>query len=322
MIKRKNPFIKFLKFIFQTERIKNIYHVYEDMITNPVLITAFVFIFILFMVTGVTVFYDFYNVRFLRDLMVEAHGVVFDIFMLGVVIFWLQQKGKNKVEKRRYQDEIDDFRGWNSEEASRRIRGNLRRLNSFGVSSIDISNCFLRNMDLRKTNLSGCYAWGADLSWADLRFSNLSKGNFEDANFSFSNLSGSEIKDAYFWKADLSNCNIRNSNMINCVMIETDLSETDFTESKLNNSSFVNSNLKNSIFWGADLERADFDTAFLENADFQNSNLTDVIGFKEEQIKNAYSFYKSKLSQDLLIQIKRIKPSLLDPPEKKDSPDF
>ncbi|MDY0360285.1 MAG: pentapeptide repeat-containing protein [Desulforegulaceae bacterium] len=322
MMKRKNPFIKFLTFVFQTERIKNVYHVYEDIITNPVLITAVVFVLILFLVTGFTLFYDFYNVLFLRDLMVEAHGVVFDIFMLGVVIFWLQQKGKNKVEKRRYQDEIDDFRGWNSEEASRRIRGNLRRLNSFGVSSIDISNCFLRNMDLRKTNLSGCYAWGADISWADLRFSKLSKGNFEDANLSFSNLSGSDIKEAYFWKADLSNSNIRNSNMTNCVMIETDLSDTDFTESKMNNSSFANSNLKNSIFWGSDLERADFDMADLENTDFQNANLKDVIGLKEEQIKKVFSFYNSKMSDDLLKMIKKIKPSLLDPPELKDTPDF
>ncbi|MCB9481930.1 MAG: pentapeptide repeat-containing protein [Desulfobacteraceae bacterium] len=322
MIKRKNPLIKFVKFLFQTDRIKNIYHVYEDIIINPVLITAFIFVFILFFVTGVTVYYGFYDIGFLRDLMVEAHGVVFDIFMLGVVIFWLQQKGKNKVEKRRYQDEIDDFRGWNSEEASRRIRGNLRRLNSFGVSSIDISNCFLRNMDLRNTNLSGCYAWGADLSWADLRFSKLSKGNFEDANLSFSNLSGSDIKEAYFWKADLSNCNIRNSNMTNCVMIETDLSDTDFTESKLNNSSFANSNLKNSVFWGADLEKADFDMADLENSDFQNANLKDVIGLNDGQIKQIFSFYNSRISDELLLRIKKIKPSLLDPPEKMDSPDF
>jgi uncharacterized protein YjbI with pentapeptide repeats len=322
MIKRKNRLVKLLIIIFQTERIKNIYHVYEGIITNPILITGFVFVFALFFVTGLTFYYDFYNVGFLRDLMVEAHGVVFDIFMLGVVIFWLQQKGKNKVEKRRYQDEIDDFRGWNSEEASRRIRGNLRRLNSFGVSSIDISNCFLRNMDLRNSNLSGCYAWGADLSWADLRFSNLSKGNFEDANLSFSNLSGADVKDAYFWKADLSNCNIRNSNMMNCVMIETDLSETDFTDSKMNNSSFVNSSLKNSVFSGADLERADFDMADLENTDFQNANLNDVIGLKEEQIKKVFSFYNSKISDDLLKMIKKIKPSLLDPPELKDTPDF
>jgi len=322
MIKRNYSIIKFIKFLFKTDKVKKIYHVSEDIITNPVLITAFIFVFIFLFVTGFTLFYDFYNRGFLRDLMVEAHGVVFDIFMIGVVIFWLQQKGKNKVDKRRYQDEIDDFRGWNSEEASRRIRGNLRRLNSFGVSSIDISNCFLRNMDLRKTDLSGCYAWGTDLSWADLRFSKLSKGNFEDANLSFSNLSGSDIKEAYFWKADLSNCNIRNSNMTNCVMIETDLSETDFTDTKLNNSSFANSNLKNSVFWGADLEKADFDMAELENSDFQNANLKDVIGFKEDQIKKIYSFYNSKISEELLFKIKKIKPSLLKPPEKSDSPDF
>jgi hypothetical protein len=75
---------------------------YEHAITNPVLITAFVFVIGLFFVTGFTMYSNFYNDVFIKDLMVEAHGVVFDIFMLGVVIFWLQQKGRDKVEKKRY----------------------------------------------------------------------------------------------------------------------------------------------------------------------------------------------------------------------------
>lgn len=305
-----------------SERLKKIIRIYEDIIINPVLITIIVFILTFIFVVTLTLHFNFYSMRFFENVLVEAHGVIFDIFMLGVVILWLQQKGKNKVEKKRYQDEIDDFRGWNSEEASRRIRGNIRRLNSFGVTSIDISNCFLKSMDLRYTNLTGCYAWGADLSWTDMRFSSLVRGNFEDANFAFANLSGTEIKDAYFWKANMSNCNIRNSNLTNCVMLETDLSDSDFTESAISNSSFANSNLSNTIFWDADLTNVDFDSANLDNADFQNADLRDAIGLDNESILKAFSFYNAKMSEKLQDYILFNCPELLNPPENRKGTDF
>ncbi|MGM0419086.1 MAG: pentapeptide repeat-containing protein [Thermodesulfobacteriota bacterium] len=322
MIKRKNRFIKFISFIFQTEKIKHIFRLYEHIITNPVLITAVIFVIALFFVTGFTIYSKFYNFGFIRDLMVEAHGVVFDIFMLGVVIFWLQQKGRDKVEKKRYQDEIDDFRGWESEEACRRIRGNLRRLNNYGVTSVDISNCYLKNMDLRHSDFSGCYAWGANLSWTDLRFSRLVKGNFEDADLSFSDLSGSDIREAYFWKADLSNCNIRNSNMKNCIMLETNITDSDLTESVINNSSFANSNLTNSVFWKADLTHTDFDSADLTNCDFQSADLTNTIGLKPDQLLSVYSLYKAILPQEFINFINKNKPSLLEEPEENKITEF
>lgn len=322
MKKRSKLDFKLINFIFQTEKIKHVYRLYEHIITNPILITALVFIVIFILIVGLTLYWGYYTNRFRENILVEAHGVLFDIFILGVVIFWLQQKGRSKVEKKRYQDEIDDFRGWNSEEAARRIRGNIRRLNGYNVTSIDINNCFLRNMDLRNTDLSNCYAWGADLSWTDLRYSKLIKGNFEDANLSFSNLSGTDMKEAYFWKANMSNCNFRNSNLSNCIMLETDLSDSDFTDSNLNNTSFVNSNLKNSIFWGADLNNVDFDSADLDNADFQNADLSGAIGIKSEKLFNAFSLYKSIIPENIRKEVFKKRPDLFDSPKNETDFDF
>ena len=322
MMKKRHPFKKKLYTIFQTEKIKHIQTLYEHIITSPVLITAVVFIFAFIFVVGLTTKYHYYSDRFRENLMVEAHGVLFDIFMLGMVIVWLQQKGKSKVEKKRYQDEIDDFRGWNSEEAARRIRGNIRRLNSYGFTSIDINNCFLRNMDLRNTKLSGCYAWGVDLSWADLRYSDLSNGNFEDANLAFADISNSEIKNSYFWKADMSNCNLKGANLQNSIMIETNLSNTDFTKADLQNVSFANSNLTNGVFWYTNLYNTDFDSASLEGAKMQHADLSKAIGLDYEELLKVSSLYNAILPDRIKQKIKSIKPSLLYPPAEDNQIDF
>jgi len=48
----------------------------------------------------------------------QAHGMIFDIAVIGILIFWLNQNGEIRQRIRTYKDEIDDFRLWESEEAA------------------------------------------------------------------------------------------------------------------------------------------------------------------------------------------------------------
>jgi hypothetical protein len=93
-------------------------------ISSPVAISITVFIVATLVVVGLS--YKDYGPEFWLNVKVEAHGMLFDILVIGVLILWLNQLGEKRREIQRYIDEIDDFRGWESEEAAHRIRGDER----------------------------------------------------------------------------------------------------------------------------------------------------------------------------------------------------
>ncbi len=70
---------------------------------------------------------DFHN--FWGQILAEAHGMIFDIAVIGILLFWLKSNGATRQQIRTYKDEIDDFRLWESEEAAFRTVGNIKRLN-------------------------------------------------------------------------------------------------------------------------------------------------------------------------------------------------
>ena len=149
--------------------------------TNPLLTAFAAFVFATAIVVALT--RDAYlKSVFLEGILVEAHGMLLDILVIGIFILWLNRLGEKHLEVRRYKEEIDDFRGWESDEASHRIAGNVRRLNDRGVFEINLSSCHLSNAMLPQINLSGATLSGANLSGATLTGANLRDANLHRAN--------------------------------------------------------------------------------------------------------------------------------------------
>ena len=46
---------------------------------------------------------------FLEGILIEAHGMVLDILVIGVFILILNRLGQKQLDIRRYEEEIDDF---------------------------------------------------------------------------------------------------------------------------------------------------------------------------------------------------------------------
>lgn len=88
----------------------------------------------------IAVILDFYDCNFsYHDILVEFHGLVFDLFVFGIILT-IYETNKSKKEKaqadkkrktdliERYTEEINDFKFWKSEEAMYRTRGLIKRL--------------------------------------------------------------------------------------------------------------------------------------------------------------------------------------------------
>lgn len=185
----------------------------ETICSRRVLITL-----IAFLIVGGSIFlYTLYKYHYVsdfrRDILVEAHGMALDIVVIGTFIFALHEIGRRRLEKerniQRYQEEIDDFRGCNEKTIGYRIAGNIKRLNRFGKTDIDLHDYFIRVPHLKKIQLQG-----ADCTNANFDGTNLKGANFEGADLTRAVLSSEKLEGVNFDGAILQEIEIRGSNKL------------------------------------------------------------------------------------------------------------
>ncbi len=275
---------KRLKLKFQ-DRISNI-------IEKPILTTSLVLLFVTILVISLSLKYyinDFNN--FWPQILAEAHGMIFDIAVIGILIFWLNQNGEMRQRIRTYRDEIDDFRLWESDEAAFRTVGNIKRLNRHKIHEINLVNCYLARTNLNYVDLQGSNMNSANLSNSslietNLEGSRLNQTNFENSNLNQSNLfsayaSGANFKDAFLIKARFENAFLIKSNFKNAFLMEA--------------------NLQGSYLMGADFE----------NASLYKADLRGAKGITIDQLVKAKTLYLAKFDDELLEQIKISVPELV-----------
>jgi BTB/POZ domain-containing protein KCTD9 len=186
---------------------------FDHILEEPVMISFLVLITLSMIIIGISLpFYFSETHDFLLNILAEAHGMIFDIAVIGILIFWLTQVGQKKLVFRSYRDEIEDFRLWESEEAAFRTVGNIKRLNRHKIYNIDLVNCYLVKTNLNYVILKGANMNNANVSNSFLIHTNLegarlNRTNFENSNLNQVNLrsayaSGANFRDAYLIKAN------------------------------------------------------------------------------------------------------------------------
>ena len=110
--------------------------------------------------------------NFWQGLMVEGHGMFFDVIVVILIYNWIDNRRQKKLRIERYKEELEDYRRWPSDEAMYRMMGLIRRLNNEGVTELD----------LRGAHLVGAHLEGAYLRWANLWEAHLEEVNLEGAN--------------------------------------------------------------------------------------------------------------------------------------------
>lgn len=192
-----------------------------------------------------------------HDVIVESHGMLFDLFVFGIVLSiyeWFRERKeqterilKAKYEKiERLHEEIDDYRGWREQEAAYRIAGAIRRLNRVEVYKVNLSECYLVNANLEVVNLQNA---------------NLLEAELQGAKLNSANLSG----------ADLMYASLRGAQLRNAIIKQSDLSETSLADAILEAANFQGSSLR-----CADLQRANLEGTNLEGCDLRNATLFGV----------------------------------------------
>jgi len=267
---------------------KRIYSISE----KPVLTSTIVLIIIgIIVITASLPYYKADFIGFFGEVLAEAHGMIFDIAVIGILIFWLNNVGEKRSRIRTYKDEIDDFRLWESEEAAFRTVGNIKRLNRHQIYNINLAHSYLA-----KTNLNYVKLSGANLNYANLFNSALININLEGARLNQTNFE---------------NCNM-NQSMLNkayangAIFKDTYLIKANFERAFLIKADFTNAFLMEADLRGAYLTGADFNNANLYKSDFRGAK-----GLTIEALANARTLYLAKFDEEILQLIQEGHPELV-----------
>lgn len=168
-----------------------------------------------------------YDTDFIENILVEAHGMLFDVQLLGVLFAWLNQGGEKQRDIKRYREEIEDFLNWDSQEAAFRILGNIKRLNKHGVSDFNLTNAFFRDADLSDANLRGASLLGTNLVKA-----NLGSVDLRDAKIAGANLSEAYLSEADFRGAKIGFVDLSGAYIIGADFRESNISKSLFQQAK------------------------------------------------------------------------------------------
>lgn len=254
--------------------------IYDKIIQHPIRSATTVLVLVSIIVIGLSLpLYLSNSDQMYINVLTEAHGMIFDILVIGMLLYWLREQGEIKQRIRQYKDEIDDFRMWESEEAAFRNAGNIKRLNRYNISKIELVSVFLSKTNLSKVKLQQANMNTANLSNSMLIEANLTEArmnqtNFENANLNQADLSktyasGANFKDAFLIKANFTGAFLIRTNFTNAYLMEANLANCSLTE-------------------------ANFTDANLYKADFRGSD-----GLSVEQLAKAKSLYLAKFDEKL-----------------------
>ncbi|MBS1490760.1 MAG: pentapeptide repeat-containing protein [Bacteroidetes bacterium] len=265
---------------------------FDEIVERPLLTSSLVLLGVTVVVLGLSLPYyieDFHS--FFGQIMSQAHGMIFDIAVIGILIFWLNQNGEVRQRIRTYKDEIDDFRLWESEEAAFRTVGNIKRLNRHKIYEINLVNCHLIRTNLSHVNLHSSNLNSADVSNSSLIETCLENTRLNQTNFENSNLNQANLKGAYASGANFNDAFLIKANFENTFLIKT----------SFKNAYLMEANLQNSYLMGADFE----------NASLYKADLRGAKGLTIDQLAKAKTLYLAKFDEALLQEVKGLIPELV-----------
>lgn len=166
---------------------------------------------------------DFMDSQFsFHDILVESHGLIFDLFIFGIIFTIYDSLSSRKEKIKRYKEEIYDYKFWKSEEAMFRTRGLIKRLVELNEKELDLSHCYLAN-DISFSFYRNMINW--KFSGANLKNSFFLMSDLENAHFILTNLNGATFNEVKLTNCKFNSASLYNTHFEKCTFNNTHLSD-------------------------------------------------------------------------------------------------
>lgn len=195
-----------------------------------------------------------------EDILVEAHGLLFDIVIFGI-LFTIYEKTRNdSSEVTKLLEELNNIKTLDDKEAVYRKVGIIKKLNKLGLSQIELSGYYLEGAELIGVNLENC--------------------NISEANLTNAIISGSSFTNCKFSNSILSNCNASGCQFVDCNFTNCSLDNIDFSGAKASSTTIISSD-----FQSSNLSMSNFSDCVLWQCLFKNVEV-EYISFERVRVNN------------------------------------
>jgi len=194
----------------------------------------------------------FWNRSYWSELLVDAHGMLVELVLLGCVLFWFERRRERRRERRESIAEI--------------------RMHLEGIRLADDARSLAVKCALLK-RLSDQGLPAGDLFAIRLEKQHLPGINWSNAQIASSHLSGSMLDNAVLEGADA-----RNADLSHCYLRFSKCAGASFAFADLTGASFIGADLRDADFQGANLVGTDFTRADLSGAQLMPASSSGAIG--------------------------------------------
>ena len=117
-------------------------------IKSPVATLATIAVILVLTIVSITAFWDsisntvlpntmlgLYNKDFWENFLVEMHGIVFELSIIGVLILWLDSKRSKSGEITRLREDLEDYSSLDFPEINVKKLGHIKRLNQHNIKN-------------------------------------------------------------------------------------------------------------------------------------------------------------------------------------------
>lgn len=251
------------------------------------LIVLLVFSLLVIVITGcwdfvsATIFphttWGLYSKDFFENVLVEAHGMMLDIAVLGVVVLWFEKRGASIQLVAQNKKAIAYLKFYRGVDASFRVYQAIRTLQDVKCKTIDLPNANLTDLQIQELNLE--------------------KSNLQNCNFSRSILEKCEFIDceadaALFIDAKLKQTRFIRTKLRRAKFINAKLNGCDFSNAEITNADFTKADLRSAIFKGVDCKGIKFD-----QADLTAANFIGALNLTPQQLASARTYKNVKLQK-------------------------
>jgi uncharacterized protein YjbI with pentapeptide repeats len=231
-----------------------------------------------------------YSRDFWENFLVEIHGVVFELSIIGILILWLDSKRNRNSDIRRLKEDLDDYSTLDFPEINVKKLGHFKRLNQYGIKNIDVQNLVLNGL-----KVNGVIAEGTRLIGLKVI-----DGSIVDSVFK-----SMKMRSSNFQKSTIRNTKFESCNLLKSKFTDAKCKGVDFSSSSVESADFTNADLQSSIFIDCDVRDAKFDGANLKHAVFHESkNLT------AENLAKAKNLDYVKVPKKIMDELIRLRPDM------------
>ena len=265
--------------------MKTIFHVANNYRSSGKLTPIRFFLLIAALVFIVLLSLDLFYRPEVKDILVEFHGLFFDLLVFGILITIYEAWNKTRERIDLLHDQLDDYWDWKTEEGILRKVGIIKRLIELNhpiprMTAIHLQNADFYNIKFNRLLLQDSNLENSKFNWTELNDSLLS-GNFRFSNFEHSKFQDSAILQSDFESANMQFVDFGKTEIRgNVRFIKTNLHCADFTKVSLKSEAFA---------------YPDFDGADLSEADLSGVDLTFCKGLTLKQINSAKTNKETKL---------------------------